>query len=153
MHLKKKVVKRIGNNELISIIKGTRTKHIEAEVLVPIGTTKNPSHTSINNYKAVLPSQSSVSITTIAISNTNNRYTAEKSLISAMVFLVVAASTHFILTNKENDEIRKDMKDAPVGVKILYDMVSKSHGNLPVILIKTQYIYSSDDTVMYVFEG
>ena len=31
-------------------------------------------------------------------------------------------------------------------------MVSKAHGNLPVIPIKTQYIYLSDDTVMYVFE-
>ena len=70
-----------------------------------------------------------------------------------MAFLIVVTSTHFILTNEENDEIRKDMKDAPMGVKMLYDMVSKAHGNLPVIPIKTQYIYSSDDTVMYVFES
>ena len=70
-----------------------------------------------------------------------------------MAFLIVVASTHFILANEENDEIRKEMKDAPKGVKMLYDMVSKARGNLPVIPIKTQYIYSSDDTVMYVFEG
>ena len=93
-----------------------------------------------------------MSITTTAISKTNNRYIAENSLISAMAFLIIVANTHFILANEENDEIRKDMKDAPMDVKILYDMVSKAHGNLPVIPIKTQYIYSSDDTVMYVFE-
>ena len=45
------------------------------------------------------------------------------------------------------------MKDAPIDGKMLYDVVSKAHGNLSVIPIKTQYIYSSDDTVMYVFEG
>ena len=143
----------IGENELISIIKDTRSKNIEAAGLVPICATKNPSRTTVNNYKCVLASQASVSITTTAISKTNNRYTAENSLISAMAFLIVVASTHFILANEENDEIRKEMKDAPTGVKMLYDMVSKAHGNLPVIPIKTQYIYSSDDTVMYVFEG
>ena len=69
---------------------------------------KNPSRTSVNNYKAVLASQASVSITTTAISKTNNRYTAEKSLISVMAFLIVVVSTHFILANEENDEIRTD---------------------------------------------
>ena len=69
-----------------------------------------------------------------------------------MKFLVVVVSIHFILANEGNDEIRKDMKDAPVGVKMLYDMVSKAHGNLPAIPIKTHYIYSSDDTAMYVLE-
>ena len=41
------------------------------------------------------------------------------------------------------------MKDVSVNVKILYDMVSKAHCNLLVSPIKTQYIYSSDDTVKY----
>ena len=140
-------------NELLSIIKDTRSKNIEVTGLVSICTTKNPSCTSVNNYKAVLVSQFSVSITTTAISKTNNRYIAENSLISAMAFLIIVANTHFILANEENDEIRKDMKDATVGVKMLYSMVSKAHGNWPVIPIKIQYIYSSDDTVIYAFEN
>ena len=115
--LEKESGKTIGENELISIIKDTRSKNIEAAGLVPICATKNPSRTSVNNYKCVLASQASVSITTTAISKTNNRYTAENSLISAMAFLIVVASTHFILANEENDEIRKEMKDAPKGVK------------------------------------
>ena len=65
-------------------------------------------------------------------------------------FLLLLYSLYF--ANEENDVIKNDMKDAPIGVKMLYDMVSKAHGNLPVIPIKTQYIYLSDDTVMYVFE-
>ena len=64
-----------------------------------------------------------------------------------MAFLVVVVSTRFILANEEYDEIRKDIKNTPV-----YDMVSKAHGNLPAIPIKTHYIYSSDDTAMYVLE-
>ena len=70
-----------------------------------------------------------------------------------MTFLVVVASTHFILDNEENDKIRKDTEDVPVVIKMLYDMASKAHGNLPVIPIKTPYIYSSADTIIYVFEG
>ena len=57
--------KTIGENELIS-------KNIEAAGLVPICATKNPSRTSVNNYRAVLVSQASVSITTTVILKTNN---------------------------------------------------------------------------------
>ena len=70
-----------------------------------------------------------------------------------MVFLVVIVSTHFILVNEGNYKIRKEIKDASFGVKVLYNMVSKAYGNLPVIRIKTQYMYYSDNTVMYFFEG
>ena len=55
--------KTIGENELVSFIKDTRSKNIEAIGLLPICATKNPSRISVNNYKAVLVSQASVSIT------------------------------------------------------------------------------------------
>ena len=48
--------KTIGENELVSIIKDTRSNNIEAIGLVPICATRNPSRTSIHNYKAVLAS-------------------------------------------------------------------------------------------------
>ena len=55
--------KTIEENELVSLIKDTRSKNIEAIGLLQICATKNPSRISVNNYKAVLVSQASVSIT------------------------------------------------------------------------------------------
>ena len=57
-----------------------------------------------------------------------------------MEFLIIVANTHFSLNNEENDEIRKEMKYAPVSVRILYGMVFKAHGNLPVIPSSSLYI-------------
>ena len=48
--------KTIGENELVSIIKDTRSNNIESIGLVPICATTHPSRTSIHNYKAVLAS-------------------------------------------------------------------------------------------------
>ena len=38
-------------------------------------------------------------------------------------------------------------------LKKLMDLVSKANGNIPVCPILPQYVFSTDDTVQYVFEG
>ena len=44
------------------------------------------------------------------------------------------------------------MKEAADGVHLLYELVKKAHG-LPIRPVKSPYIFSSDDTVCFVFEG
>ena len=112
-----------------------------------------PSHGSIRNYSALLSNHPSISISCSAITKTNNRFTAENSLISAMAFIMVVATTHFIIVPKESESIREDMKNASDGVKIMMKLLSSSYNKLPLFPLKPQYILSSDDTVMYIYEG
>ena len=71
-----------------------------------------PSETSLRNYKALLYcTQPNISIKATSISKTNSRYTAENSLISAMAFALVVATTHYMITYNESKEMRDNMSD------------------------------------------
>ena len=43
--------------------------------------------------------------------------------------------------------------DTETGFRMIYDMTMKACGNLPLASINPQYIFSTDDTVEYTFEG
>ena len=51
--------------------------------------------------------------------------------------------------------VRIDMRNeaTPNGVKMLYKLIRNAYNNLPIIPVKPQYIFSTDDTVVYAFEG
>ena len=36
---------------------------------------------------------------------------------------------------------------------MMYKIIRESYGNFNILLIKPQYIFSTDDTVVYIFEG
>ena len=143
----------IGNDKLSEIIQTTQENRIQKSGCIPLTSLKHPSQTTLNNSKAVISSQSSISITTSAIQKTNNRFTAENSLISSMSFILVIASTHYMTTYDEQQETRQDMKDAPIDVKMLYSMVSTAYNDIPIFPIKPQYILSTDDSVVYTYQG
>ena len=74
---------------------------------------------------------------------------------SAVAFAAVVASTHYVVAEEECPEMRMDMRNEKisVGVRMLYDIVLKVNNNLPMIVVKPQYTLSTDDTVVYIFEG
>ena len=111
-----------------------------------------PSSTTSQNYTALIASVADVAITKTTGAKTQTCYVAEISLISAMSFMLVVASTHFVLDIEEDIQVRQDMREASTGVKQLYNIVVDYY-NLPVFPIKPQYIFSSDDTVVYTYEG
>ena len=45
------------------------------------------------------------------------------------------------------------MRDAPDGVKLLYKLVSEVYGNLPIFAVKPELLFSTNDTVNYIYEG
>ena len=149
--------KSIGNEELIGIIREKKQKKMEDQGHVPLSVTKyTPSATTLDNYKAlIIAKNSSVTTSNYAVSKSNSRYTSENSLISSMALLLVIAATHYIVIEEDNLEVRLDMKkeSTPKGVIKLYNMISSYYKNLPIFPIKPQYIFSTDDTVIYTFEG
>lgn len=81
---------------------------------------------------------------------TNRRHIADHSLNNAVTYLIVVASTHFIIGHECPTSIRDKMSE---GAIMLLDLVSKANGGVPVCPIPPQYILSTDDTVEYVYEG
>ena len=87
------------------------------------------------------------------ISNTRTRYTAGNSLISAMVLICVVSTTHFGIPTEFQRKVENDMKVTDEGVSLLYKLVSKLYDNLPILPIKLELMFSTDDTVNYVYDG
>ena len=144
----------IEKEEIVEKIKSSRNKRVTDDGLVPI--TKQDitvSNKSIINYRAMLAVSSGISISTTSVTKTNTRYTAENSLISAMALLGVVAATHYFICDEGQLEIKTEMRDAPDGVELLYKLVSDVYGNLPIFAVKPELLFSTDDTVNYIYEG
>ena len=121
--------------------------------LVPILNSNKPCRSSLSNYMALLATQPGINICKQVIDKTKSRYTAENSLISAMALLCVVAATHIFVVPKMISDIYHGIKECSKGVRLLFDMVSKVHGNLPLFVAHPDLVFSTDDTVQYIFEG
>lgn len=82
---------------------------------------------------------------------TNTRYTAENSLMSAMAFGTTVAGTHFIV-GSETAGRELPAKVSP-GAQKMIDLVKKANNGAEVRCVQPQYIFSTDDTTQYIFEG
>ena len=111
------------------------------------------SKSTVSNYKAKVASQKNVSICNTVVSKTRTRYTAENSLISAMALLCVVAASHYFICDEDQLQIERDMSTAPEGVRFLYKKVSQHHNYLPIFAVRPELLFSTDDTVNYIYEG
>ena len=70
-----------------------------------------------------------------------------------MSFLMVVAYCHYIVLKEEDPEVLEELKKVDSDTRQLYNMVRLATNNLPVYPIKSHYVMSTDDTVVYVYEG
>ena len=144
----------IASDELKAKIQENQTKAAENRGLVPI--TKidyEPSRMTLTNYCALVAHEKGVSITDTVIKNTSTRYTAENSLISAMALLSVVACTHYMPAVEWQKDIEEEMKNASDGVLKLFKIMQKFYNNAPLTIVNPALLFSTDDTVQFIFEG
>jgi hypothetical protein len=107
---------------------------------------------TVNNYAAMLADESTIAISQSYIPKSNTRYAAENSIRGSIATLGVIASTHFINVDKEDDDIRAEIKSLPSGTRKMYDMATDYFG-AAVYPVEPYLLYSTDDTTEYIFEG
>ena len=146
----------MAREEIVTFIRTKRGDKIKVAGFVPIDGVLDACYTTTSNYYAgLIASQPTVSITKTAIKKTQTRYTAENSLISSMALAVVVAATHFTPTTDDTTGLKKELKGASEGAKKFYNMVQDAYrgSNLPLSVVKPQYVLSSDDIVTFAFAG
>jgi hypothetical protein len=67
--------------------------------------------------------------------------------------LFVIAATHFIPAFEEEYDMRKDLKGVSNETRQLYDLITDSHGGIPVYIVRPELVTSTDDRIVYIFEG
>ena len=113
----------------------------------------SPSVQTVKHYAAMVANQCGISIdSSTTIDKISNYFTADNSIISAMSLVLDTAYANYIPITEKDPLITKEMDDTPIGVKIMYDMVWNHYGS-PIYSVKSQCILSTNNTVVYVFEG
>ena len=143
--------KTIDVEEMKTIIQGHLRDKAERKGLVY--SEKEIDITTAKNYLVILASQDQMHLTNTTAPKTNARYTAENSLRSALTLLYVVATTHFIVLETEDHDIRNIMKDMSPNDRELYDLVSDAYGNRPIFPLHPHLMFSSDDKTQYTFKG
>ncbi len=90
------------------------------------------------------PLQNPVSVISVA---------SENSWRAAISFTAVVGATHILLSDKWDPDILKDLKTLPKPTVEVIMAVSKAWGDSPVFPVKPAYIYSTDETTQYAYEG
>ena len=94
-----------------------------------------------------------LTLSNTSTAKTNNRFTAENSLLEAISYLVVVSMTHFYVAESEDPEWRQQLKGIPHQDKLLYRLVCAFFGGLPVRARPRWAILNSDDTTEYITKG
>ena len=149
--IKEKCGKGFNSKDIEAMMNEKIAEHFDQNDLVQLQD-KNFSSSTVANYTAMLADQAGVSIVGATTRKPNSRYASENSLRGAMALLSMVGSTHFIPTKLENDDIRRELKTMPSSTRLLTDMVSIAWG-CPVFPINPAYLFSTDDTTEYTFEG
>jgi hypothetical protein len=110
----------------------------------------NVSKKTVMRTVAMLATDARTTISQSVLLKTNRRHIADHSLNNAVTYLMVVATTHFIIGKECPTSIRDKMTE---GAIMLLNLVSRANGGIPVCPISPQYIFSTDDTVEYVYEG
>jgi len=100
---------------------------------------------TVNNYAAMLADESNIAISQSYIPKSNTRYAAENSIRGSIATLGVIASTHFINDDKEDDDIRAEIKSLPSGTRKMYDMATDY---LVLLYTLLSHIYFIQETVL-----
>jgi len=107
---------------------------------------------TVGRYFVQVADHCNISIAEKAIPKTNTRDAAENSLRAAVATLGIIGSTHLFPVDKLDEDLRKEMKNLPEDTTMMMDMMSRVFG-CPVYPVRPEYIFSSDETTEYIYEG
>lgn len=132
-----------------ALLEANKKKKLAQGILPKEG---NVNPTTIDNYRVQLANHPSVSVSQKTIVKSTNRDVSEKSIRMVLSLLTAIGAGHFIPVDEECPEIKRQLKNVDAKCRLLYDMVQDALG-VSVYPVKPEYIYSTDDTTCYIFEG
>lgn len=103
-------------------------------------------------YDNLVSRQCGINLCFKSNAKTNNRWTAERSNIGTMAFIVVVAATHFYTAEEETQEMRDEYNSLDDETRRMFDMVQNFYDK-PIRVQDPALILNQDDTTDYFCEG
>jgi hypothetical protein len=127
-------------------------KHCEDNGIWAFGRSTTPSIRTIARYFSFAADEMNVKLTNgVVQAKTNTRYTAENSLMSAMSFLLIQATSGLIIGEPHSKTT--PLETATEGARPLAALVSKANGNVSVYPVQPGMITTTDDTTVFACAG
>ena len=109
--------------------------------------------TALHNYAAELVMSSDLSLTQTSVSKTNTRYTAKHLIKGAVNNIILISNAHFVKVDKEDIDVRNQLREATPETRELYDIKTDSCGGVPIVPIWSELSTSMDDSTVFIFCG
>ena len=145
---KGKVISKEDISNMIVAKHSERYKTAGVKVL----TEKKISSRSVKNYTALIADEANMSVSKSYVIKSTSRNVAENSVRGSIALAATVGVSHLLPVERYDDDILSHMKKMPAKTLQLMEMASSTFGT-PVYPIPPQYIYSSDDTTVYTFDG
>ena len=94
---------------------------------------------------------SKLPLTQSSIAKTNTRFAAEYSFMGAINNLMLITHTHFIEMDEEDVSVRRELKEVPLKTRMLYNLITDSWNDAPVVPVKPELITLTDESTVFMF--
>jgi hypothetical protein len=118
----------VGADDLSKMIVLQRKEMVAEAGFSPVGVPDELKTTTRLAYTAEFALRQDVSIVNKTIRKTNNRFTAENSVIAAFNLALLIAATVYHEVAAEDPQVAKEMQEADHETRVLYDLVAKARG-------------------------
>ena len=108
---------------------------------------------TIHNNLDIMVNQQGKAICTSTVPKTTTRHTAENSFISSMALLCVIAFTYCDISAELQRHEEKEISDNSKGRSFFHNIISKPYDNIPIQVVRSELLLSTNDTVNYIYEG
>ena len=139
-------------NDIEKTLNSERERQLNVKGLSTVGHTSVCRRT-VRNYRSIVGLSDQTKIVKKVQQKTEQRYTAESSLLSTLSYLMTVACTHLFIGERDEYIHTSSVVDGTEGAKRLHDLVMQCNGNAPLKYALPALITSTDDTTMFVFKG
>jgi hypothetical protein len=139
-------------NDIERTLNEERKKQLCEKGLSNVGHT-NVCRRTVRNYRSIVGLSKEAKIVKKVQQKTEQRFTAESSLLSTLSYLMTVACTHLFVGDRDEYIHTHSIMDGTEGARRLYNLVSQCNGNAPLKHALPALITSTDDTTMFVFKG
>ena len=118
-------------NDIEKTLNNERKKQLSDKGLSNVGHT-NVCRRTVRNYRSIVGLSNEAKIVKKVQQKTEQRYTAESSLLSTLSYLMTVACTHLFVGDRDEYIHTTNVMDGTEGARRLHNLVMRCNGNAPL---------------------
>ena len=144
----KSLGRAINCDNIVTMLEDSRKETNCESGNIPACLLSPPSNSTKRQYQNLATLDINRRIISRAQMKTEQQFTAENSIISAISYLFTVVSTHFMVGTPNTTIFLPDNDTLSTGTRLLMELVSKANKNPPIRAVLPRWTYSTDDSTI-----